>query len=57
MISSESLRRILLELLARIPAAVNDGLNRQEEEIGSACQGLALAASLHETQYTRLYRS
>jgi len=50
-------QRILLHLLARIPEAAQSGLELREEEIGSTSQGLALACSLHETQYTRLYRS
>jgi urease accessory protein len=29
----------------------------QDEEIGAANPALAIASSLHETQYTRLFRS
>ena len=50
-------QRILLQLAAPIEAAVTIGLALPDEEIGFATPGLALASALHETQYTRLFRS
>jgi len=37
--------------------AVREGLALPDEEIGAATPGLALAGALHETQYSRLFRS
>ena len=37
--------------------AVREGLALPDEEIGAAAPGLALAGALHETQYSRLFRS
>lgn len=50
-------QRLLLRLGDIIPDVVTKGLGLSEEEIGASCAALALASSLHETQYTRLYRS
>ena len=50
-------QRILLQLAAPIEAAVTIGLALPDEKIGFATPGLALASALHETQYTRLFRS
>jgi len=49
--------RILLHMDARVAAAVALGLTLEDEAIGAASPALAIAASRHETQYTRLYRS
>ncbi|MCF6289437.1 MAG: urease accessory protein UreF [Desulfobacterales bacterium] len=48
---------LLLRLSADIAETVDQGLNIEDAEIGSANPALALACSLHENQYTRLYRS
>jgi len=40
-----------------ITAAVDEGLALPDEDIGAASPGLALAGALHETQYSRLFRS
>lgn len=50
-------QRLLLALTAQIPAAIGRGLALDEAEIGGALPALALASALHETQYTRLFRS
>ncbi len=50
-------QRLLLQLSGEIAAHVDQGLNLRDEDIGSASPALALACSLHERQYTRLYRS
>ena len=47
----------ILRLGDRIPAMVAAGLDLHDDAIGSGCQSLAIASSLHETQYTRLFRS
>jgi urease accessory protein len=48
---------LLLALGERIPAAVATARAIADDEITSFAPGLALASSLHETQYTRLFRS
>lgn len=50
-------QRLLVAAGPAIAAAVNDGLTLPDAEIGAAAPGLALASALHETQYSRLFRS
>ena len=50
-------QRLLVQLGARIPAAVAMAQSIADEDVSSFAPGLALASSLHETQYTRLFRS
>ena len=50
-------QRILSHALELIPGLVDEGLSLSEEDIGAAAPGLAIASALHETQYTRLFRS
>jgi urease accessory protein len=51
-------QRMLSELLALIPAAVDSGLTLSDEnEIGFLAPAQVLASALHETQYSRLFRS
>ncbi len=50
-------QRMLLELGARIPAALDVARMRPAEAIASFAPGLAIASARHETQYTRLFRS
>lgn len=50
-------QRLLLRLGEAIPAAVAEGMALPDSEIGAAAPGLALASALHETQYSRLFRS
>ena len=50
-------QRLLVELGARIPAAVALATSIADEDVCSFGPGLAIASSLHETQYTRLFRS
>jgi urease accessory protein len=40
-----------------IPAAVDTGMELTDDEIGSIAPALGIASALHETQYTRLFRS
>lgn len=50
-------QRVMLALAARIPAATTTALALADDEIGGTLPIVALASSLHETQYTRLFRS
>lgn len=50
-------QRLLFDLPRRIPAACADGFARGDDEIGGMLPIVAIASSLHETQYTRLFRS
>ena len=50
-------QRLLLALTARVPAVVATALALSDDEIGGTLPALAIASSLHETQYTRLFRS
>lgn len=50
-------QRLLIAAGPVIAAAVADGLALPDEAIGAAAPGLALAGALHETQYSRLFRS
>jgi urease accessory protein len=46
-----------LDLAARIPAAVQIALSLDDDDIGASAPALAIASGLHESQYTRLFRS
>jgi len=50
-------QRLLFDLARRLPAACADALECGDEEIGGMLPIVAIASSLHETQYTRLFRS
>lgn len=50
-------QRQLLALAETIPAACDAALALGDDEIGGSLPIVALASSLHETQYTRLFRS
>ena len=50
-------QRLLAALGARIPAVAARAAALPEEQWGNFTPGFALAASCHETQYTRLFRS
>ncbi|MFZ1640935.1 MAG: urease accessory UreF family protein [Candidatus Contendobacter sp.] len=50
-------QRLLVAAGPTIAAAVAEGLTLVDEDIGAAAPGLALASALHETQYSRLFRS
>ena len=50
-------QRILSQAVERIPSAACRGLRITDEDIGSTAPGLGIASALHETQYTRLFRS
>lgn len=50
-------QRLLMRAQPVIAAAVATGLALPDAELGCSAPGLGLAASLHETQYSRLFRS
>jgi urease accessory protein len=50
-------QRLLLALGGEIAAAVETALALADDDIGQSLPGFALASALHETQYTRLFRS
>lgn len=50
-------QQIIASLSGEIPHLVHDGLALADEQIGASCPAQVLASCLHETQYTRIYRS
>jgi urease accessory protein len=50
-------QRVQLALAESLPRAVQRGLALEDDQIGASAPAMALASSLHETQYTRLFRS
>jgi len=50
-------QRQLLALARHVPAACDAALALDDDELGGSLPIVALASSLHETQYTRLFRS
>ncbi len=50
-------QRILARLASGIADAVEGARRVKDAEIGASEPGLAIASALHETQYTRLFRS
>lgn len=50
-------QRITEKLRPQLVAAVDTALAREDSELGPVLPGLALASALHETQYSRLFRS
>jgi urease accessory protein len=51
------IQRLTSELMPRIPNIVETGLGVEDEEIGMGMPGMVLGSILHETQYSRLFRS
>ena len=50
-------QNILSEVLEEIPAAIEATKKFNDDEIGVLAPGLGIASALHETQYSRLFRS
>jgi len=50
-------QRILSRLCAELPRHVQHALQLPDAELGGFAPALALGSALHETQYTRLFRS
>jgi len=50
-------QQLLYELSDEIGAVIEHSLQLEDDEIGASSSSLAIASSLHETQYSRLFRS
>jgi urease accessory protein len=50
-------QQTLARLIEAVPDAVDHALQIDDADIGASSPALAIASSLHETQYTRLFRS
>lgn len=50
-------QQILVSLMPHIPAICAAAADCQDTELGRGLPGLAMASSLHESQYSRLFRS
>jgi urease accessory protein len=50
-------QRILGRVIAALPATVERALALEDDALGAFAPALALGSALHETQYTRLFRS
>lgn len=50
-------QRVIEQLRPSLVNAVNQALTLEDDELGPVLPGLALASALHETQYSRLFRS
>lgn len=50
-------QRVIDAALTHAPRAISRGIALLDDEIGAASPHLALASALHETQYTRIFRS
>lgn len=50
-------QRLLIELGARLPDALARARSIGDEDVSTFAPGLAITSSLHETQYSRLFRS
>jgi urease accessory protein len=50
-------QRLLLAIAPAVSTTTEHALRLDDDEIGASATGLAIASSLHETQYSRLFRS
>jgi urease accessory protein len=50
-------QRILSAAIPLVATAVEQGMHCEDENVGVLMPGLAIASALHETQYSRLFRS
>jgi len=50
-------QKMLLLLQDEVPGAIQSAGQIEDEELGAGLPALAIASMLHETQYTRLFRS
>jgi len=48
---------LLYQLGSHIPQVIDSALTVEDDELGASTAALAIASSLHETQYCRLFRS
>ncbi len=47
----------LAALIETAPDVIKEGLTLEDDNIGGSCPAFAIGSCLHETQYTRLFRS
>ena len=50
-------QKMLSEIIEAIPQVIAHGLSLADEDVGYTAFGQGIASALHETQYTRLFRS
>ncbi len=50
-------QRLLSQLIEKIPNWCEQAIEVEDDEMGTLCPGLSIASVLHETQYSRLFRS
>lgn len=50
-------QRMVSRVIPCIQDAVERGLRAEDDDIGATAPGVGIASALHETQYTRLFRS
>ncbi len=50
-------QRVLCQLAEDCQQTVQSGLQKEDYEIQGSCPAFAISSALHETQYTRLFRS
>ena len=50
-------QRLLAKLGARIPGICDEAVMLADEDLSNFMPGLAILSSVHETQYSRLFRS
>jgi urease accessory protein len=50
-------QHILAQLMPHLPQLCRAAATRNDDELGRGLPGLAMASSLHESQYSRLFRS
>ena len=50
-------QKILVNITQLVPAIIQIAFKLKDHEIGSNLAGLAIASQIHETQYSRLFRS
>lgn len=50
-------QRILSDIIKDIPLSVEQAIQRNDDDIGMLAPGVAISSALHETQYSRLFRS
>lgn len=50
-------QRVQLKLAEKMPGIIQSAMNCSDTQIGASAPALAIASSLHESQYTRLFRS
>jgi len=50
-------QRLLTQLIEEIPFVVDSAFAMADEDIGATLPGLGICSAMHETQYSRLFRS